>query len=423
MPPILLVSGGSRGDVQPFLLLGKALQDSGHDVLLALPPSYEAEALANGLNFRALRADFDALLASQSGQNLKNSGRNPIAVMREGRRAMQDIGRLLVEDVWSFTQDTGAIAMIGHIGLSACTQAIALHRGIPLVHITLQPFTPTGDFSHPLLPIRFSLGRAYNRLTGNMVKRVTWSAFGSEVKRLLEKYPNTQPFNWGDYTAALDKTPILNAFSPALIPFPADWKPNNHITGFWLPPTTTSDWQPSEALTQFLDAGSPPVFIGFGSVSDTASVQVALDALQIAGERGVLVGFDVTHVTLPDSVFAAVSIPYEWLFPRVKAVIHHGGAGTTALALRAKRPMLAVPQLLDQFYWAERVFQSGAALKPIASKSLTASRLAEAIRILGTDGTLQARANELGEQIGAENGLMNAVRIIQNEFRQAFDQA
>jgi sterol 3beta-glucosyltransferase len=340
---MLLVSGGSRGDAQPFLLLGKALQESGCDVLLALPPSYEAEAKTNGLAFKSLRADFDAMLAGQAGQNLKNTGRNPLAVLREGRRAMQDMGRLLVEDVWTLSQDTGASAIIGHIGLSACTQAIAVSQDIPVVHVTLQPFMPTGDFPHPLLPMRVSFGRAYNRLTGNMVKRITWSVFGGEVKRLLEKRLHTRTFTWQDYTAALDKIPIINAFSPAVIPFPADWQPNNHITGFWLPPSE-SEFQPSETLTPFLDAGSLPVFIGFGSVSDTASIGIALEALQIAGERGVLVGFDVSNVTLPDTVIAASSIPYEWLFPRVKAVVHHGGAGTTALALRAKRPILSRPQ-------------------------------------------------------------------------------
>lgn len=412
MPPILLISGGSRGDVQPFLLLGKALQDAGCEVLLALPPSYEAEANDNDLPFRALRADFDAMLAGQAGQNLKNSGRNPLAMMREGRRAMQDMGRLLVEDAWTLSQETSAI--IGHIGLSACTQAIAAHRSIPLVQVALQPFMPTGDFPHPLLPLRFSLGRAYNRLTGNLIKRITWSVFGGEVKRLKDKYPALRPYTQREYFAALDTTPILNAFSPALIPFPADWKPNNHLTGFWLPPTM-SDWEPPETVTQFLAAGSPPIFIGFGSVSDTASIQVVLDALHISGERGILVGFDATHVTLPDTVLAISSIPYEWLFPRVKAVIHHGGAGTTAHALRAKRSMLAVPQLLDQFFWAERVFQSGAGLKPIANKNLTVNMLAEAIRILGTDGILQTRADVLGAQVLAENGLKNAVEVIQKQ--------
>lgn len=413
MQPITLISGGSRGDVQPFILLGRALQEAGQKVLLALPPSYREEASRIGLDFRPLRADFDALLAGQAGRNLKNSGRNPLSVMREGRRAMQNLERLLVEDVVELAQDTRVL--VGHIGLSACLQAIAAVRGVPLVYVSLQPFMPTRDFPHPLLPLRLSLGSTYNRLTGNLVKRITWNVFKGETNRLLESRLNVKPVTWQDYSASLNQTPILNAFSTAIIPFPADWKPNNCITGFWFS-ETLSDWQPSPELEAFLETGPAPVFIGFGSVSDTASVQVVLEALKIAGERGVLVGFNTTDCDIPETVMALDSVPYEWLFARVKAAVHHGGAGTTAQALRAKLPMLAVPQVLDQFFWAERVFHTGAALKPIAGKTLTPVTLAEAIHTLATDKTLKERAALLGEQIQAENGLKNAVEIIQKQL-------
>ena len=156
MEPITLISGGSRGDVQPFILLGQALHEAGYSVRLALPPGYADEVQAAGLAFHPLRADFDVLLGGQAGQNLKTSGRNPLVVMREGQHLMRDIGRLLVEDAWELAQTTRGL--IGHIGLSACTQAIASVRNLPVVHVALQPFMPTRAFPHPLLPVRQSLG-------------------------------------------------------------------------------------------------------------------------------------------------------------------------------------------------------------------------------------------------------------------------
>ncbi|MCB9450264.1 MAG: glycosyltransferase family 1 protein [Anaerolineaceae bacterium] len=413
MQTITLVSGGSRGDIQPFLLLGRALAEAGLNVSLALPASYQKEADALGLDFTPLRADFDRLLAGQSGQNLKRSGQNPLAVFREGQHLMKDAARLLVEDIWELSQTSAAL--VGHIGLSACTQTLSLLRGIPLIHVCLQPFMPTAAFPHPLLPIQFSLGGGYNRLTGDLVKRITWTVFAGETNHLLEKRLNQAPVKWRDYKRHLDHSPILNAFSGSLIPFPGDWKSNNEITGFWYP-TMPEAWQAPHALVEFLESGSQAIFVGFGSVSDTASLSIVLDALDMAGERAVLVGFDVTDCPLPDTVFAISSIPYEWLFGHVKAAVYHGGAGTTALALRAKLPMLAVPQLLDQFFWADCVFRYGAAVKPIPNKKLNAQNLADAITYLSHEDNLRERAAFLGEQIQKEDGLTRAVSIIRERL-------
>ena len=218
----------------------------------------------------------------------------------------------------------------------------------------------------------------------------------------------------------LRSTPMLSAYSPSIIPHPADWPENVHVTGYFFL-DTQSDWQPSPDPAAFLDAGDPPVYIGFGSMAGSNPEQFAqliLEALAKSGQRGLLLtGWGgLRPETVPENVFVLDSAPHSWLFPRMAAVVHHGGAGTTAEGLRAGVPSVIVPFVLDQPFWGARVKALGLGPDPIPQKNLTADRLANAITLAVTDSGMKTARQFVGAAIRAEDGIGNAVKIVQRYF-------
>jgi sterol 3beta-glucosyltransferase len=211
--------------------------------------------------------------------------------------------------------------------------------------------------------------------------------------------------------------PIFGSYSPIISPKPPDWRDNIHVCGYWFldPPPY---WQPSAQLINFLEAGAPPVYIGFGSMANRAPqkmAQVVQEAVELSGQRGIFAagwgGLD--NANLPDKIFALDSVPHAWLFPRTAAVVHHGGAGTTGAGFRAGVPSILVPHMGDQPFWAKRVTELGVGPQAIPRRKLTSERLAAAITTATTDQNIQARAAALGERIRGEDGIARTIEIIE----------
>jgi UDP:flavonoid glycosyltransferase YjiC (YdhE family) len=200
-----------------------------------------------------------------------------------------------------------------------------------------------------------------------------------------------------------------------VLPKPHDWGDHLHITGYWFMEEAT--YQPQTELVRFLESGSRPVYIGFGSMLDqeaTQTTRIVLEALDITGQRAILHGgwSELGHQALPDTVLRVADIPHNWLFPRMAAVVHHGGAGTTAAGLRAGVPSVIVPYFGDQPFWARRVHQMGAGPTPIPRLKLTASKLAHALLEAMQDQNILQTSAKVGAEIQAENGVQNAVELI-----------
>ncbi len=214
-------------------------------------------------------------------------------------------------------------------------------------------------------------------------------------------------------------------YSPLVLPPPADWPEWVHVTGYWFLDAPHS-WQPPAALLDFLEAGPPPVYIGFGSMTNRQAeeaIGIALKALERAKQRGIIAtGWGaLSNATLPGSIFKIEDVPHDWLFPRVAAVVHHAGCGTTGAGLRAGVPTVPVPFIADQPFWAERVHRLGVATRPIPRKRLTAENLAAAITTAVTDPSLRACAADLGARIRAEDGVGNAVQVVQQTLANPSD--
>jgi sterol 3beta-glucosyltransferase len=416
---ITIFAAGSRGDVQPCLILGRALQHAGFDVLLAAPQNFAEFVRGHGLRFHPLRGDVQQIMAGETGRKfMERGGANPIQSILAMRKMLGPIAIQMMEDALEACRDSDmfiTLAVFAPLG-----KTIAEIRGIPLMLVEPTPVLPTRDFPAPGWPVQKNLGGVLNRYSGFAMLEVIWQWYRPFVNAFRE-HSGLRKLNGSDFHRILVSTPLLSAYSPTVIPHPRDWSHHVHITGYWFL-SACSDWQPSVELESFLEEGEPPVYVGFGSMSGRNPeyfTKVVLEALQKSGQRGVIAtgwgGMSVMSV--PASVLVLDAAPHGWLFSRMAAVVHHGGAGTTAEGLRAGVPAVIVPFTVDQPFWGNTVKALGAGTEPIPAKGLTADKLAEAIQRATGDPKMRQRAESIGRLIRSEDGIGNAVEIVKQYVR------
>ncbi len=412
---IVISTFGVRGDVQPYLALAVGLQAAGHRVTLATSHDFTEWIQAYGVNTHPSRFSTHAFTQEQAALR----SRNPLRQLRLVRDLM---GRLAAarSEVWAAIQ-TADFVIQSPTGTGAL-EAVS-RRGLGAAFASPVPFAPTRAFPSFFLGApRFSLGGGYNYLTHQLMHQVLWSAIGGPMTNPLRQQLGLRP--WRSFGALLAHgrqvgVPMLYGYSARVLPKPADWDDAQHLTGYWYlepPPGWTPDAAPE--LVRFLDSGPPPVYMGFGSMTAGDAdrhTRLALAALELSGQRGVLMtgwGGLARRAALPNVLFVD-DVPHAWLFARMAAVVHHGGAGTTGAGLRAGVPSLLTPFLADQSAWAERVVQLGVGPRIPGIRQVTAETLAAAIQVALTDTALRARASALGAQIRAEDGVGAAVKLIE----------
>ncbi|MBI5670288.1 MAG: glycosyltransferase family 1 protein [Chloroflexi bacterium] len=410
---ILILTIGSRGDVQPFVALGRGLQAAGFAVTLCTASSYASFVTDYGLKYAHMDDGLIRLADTKMGRAAVEGG-SKLELMKQ----VQPIIRRMLNDAWAAAP--GADAIIYHPKTLAGYH-LGEKLGVPVfLSLPLPMYTPTSAFPNPVFNLR--LGGWFNRLTYAMLPLLSAPYMGTVNawrKEVLGLPPRSRLA--GETTAPDGRPmPTLYSYSAYVVPTPPDWPETAVATGYWFL-DRRDDWQPPADLVRFLDAGAPPVYIGFGSMTGTqpeAKARIALEALAQTGQRGLLAtGWGgLKAADLPPTVFALQEAPHDWLFPRVAAVVHHGGAGTTAAGLRAGRPSIICPFMGDQFFWGQRVADLGVGPQPIPQKQLTADRLAEAIRAAASDTAMQQRAAELGQKLRAEDGVGRAVAIIRQRL-------
>jgi UDP:flavonoid glycosyltransferase YjiC (YdhE family) len=280
-------------------------------------------------------------------------------------------------------------------------------------------FAPTHEF--PNVALSWIKPGSLSYFSHWFATQIFWYGGNSGYAQLKRRFPEefTMKLSW-PFKPADDRplTPILFAYSPVVLPRPSDWTaPNIHIPGYFFL-DSSEEYQPPQSLQDFLDAGDPPVCISFGSMihREAERIQQAVrEALAQTGLRGIfLSGWGgYRDSKRDDNILYLDSAPHDWLFPRCKAIIHHGGAGTTAAGLRSGIPNVVVPHTADQPFWGKRVAAIGSGPAPIPVKQLTSQRLVAALKRVD-DPTLQARAQETGRRIRREDGVGQAVRIIES---------
>ena len=401
---VLVVAVGSRGDVAPCAGLGLALSAAGHRVTVAAYGMFSGLVTGCGLGFRALPGDPRLLEASQ----WEHGRTGPLGTVRLLRLTAAHMRELHAGILAAARQDADVLLLQGISSIGG--YHIAKGLGLPGMGLGLAPIYPTREFAPSTVTAR-ALGPWGNRAAGHALVALGSPILAGPVKDLraslgLPRLGARQAV-FGQQDA--DRWPAFHGFSPAVVPRPADWRDGLEVTGYWWPPRPPA-WHPPADLELFLAEGPTPVFVGFGSMdaADPARLSdIVAAAGQQAGARLVIqagrAGLSQASRAHGESILIG-DVPHDWLFPRMAAVVHHAGAGTTAAGLRAGVPAVTVPKIGDQPFWAARLAALGAAPPPVPFKRLSAAALAAAIREATTRPSYRIRAQALATRLAGEDG-------------------
>jgi sterol 3beta-glucosyltransferase len=295
---------------------------------------------------------------------------------------------------------------------------IAEKLGVPAFAASPAPmYSPTKEFPSPFFP--FSNLGPLNKFSHQLFAKLGPAIFRRPINEWRRDVLGLPPAK-GD--RLLHGKPVLTlyAYSEAVVPRPADWDESSVVSGYWFL-DAPADWTPDPELVKFLLQGPPPVYVGFGSMFMNGGKQktrMVIDALRLARQRGILAtGWGgLSAVDASDDILVVNSVPHDWLFPQVTAVVHHGGAGTTGSSLRAGKPTVICPFVADQPFWGRRVVALGVGSSLISQFKLTAESLACAIKSAVTDTSLPERAANLGKIIQSEDGVGRAVAYIEHNL-------
>ncbi|KAF2276148.1 UDP-Glycosyltransferase/glycogen phosphorylase [Westerdykella ornata] len=435
---------GSRGDVQPFIPIAQLLQKQpfNHRVRICTHPVFKAFVESNGVEFFSIGGDPEALMAYM----VKNPGLLPsMKSIKAGdiskrRKEMTEI----MNGVWRSCIESGdgmgtrisaaqvpdakdlfiADAIIANPPSMAhihCAEKL----GIPLHMVFTMPWSPTQAFHHPLAAMDYGEAdkKVANYLSYMAMELLTWQGLGDLINKFRTRTLRLDPISpmWGYQLLPRLRVPYTYLWSESLIPRPQDWDSHINITGFSFLNQATS-YTPPVDLSEFLESGPPPVYIGFGSIvvdDPQALTRLVLEAAKLANVRAIVStgwgGVGGGGEEVPDNIYLIGNCPHDWLFQRVSVVVHHGGAGTTAAGIAAGRPTIVVPFFGDQPFWGDMIARAGAGPVPVPFKKLTAAALAAGITF-ALKPEVQAAVQKMAQNIAQEHGAENAAADVQSRL-------
>ncbi|WP_457156402.1 glycosyltransferase [Mycobacteroides abscessus] len=405
MADIVIAALGSHGDVAPLTGVGARLQQAGHRVTLTAYDRFASLVRNCGIGFRGVSEPRES--SDEADVDVKRALFQFLAP-----RGMRSLGTALLTAL----QDAPADILLLSPFSELAGHPLAEAKGIPSAGIRFQPYSATADFLPATLG-GWSAGPTGNRLASRAGAELIDRFYGGVTAGFRRDFglPKVSARRLREQRTKAGWT-VLHGFSPHIVPRPAGWRPGLEICGYWWP-QTDPQWRPAAALVDFLRAGPPPVYVGFGSTMTSTKQsehisQLVRSALRRAGVRGIVqAGWAGINVD-DENTLTVTEVPHRWLFPHVAAVVHHCGAGTTAAGLRAGVPTVAVPGLGDQPFWARRLRDLGLSADTVPQRTLTVERLAAAIRTAVTDPRIKTRARRISDLLAAEDGAAHVVSSV-----------
>ena len=413
---VTVLALGSRGDVQPFIALAVALQARGHRITIAAAADYASLVRDYDIAFMPIGGHVREMMNDDLVNDILDRASNPLQFTRGFFRELEPLMNQIVEDC-RLAALSADLLLVSSLGLYIGSQLVE-KQPKPMVAVHMHPLFASQASAHvnfPCAPKWLPLRRMYNRLTHHVGLHGMWQLLRpllNRARRDVLDLPMLSPMQL--LRMARKSYPALFAYSPFVAPPPADLQPTPEVTGYWFLDHLPT-WQPPRELVTFLQAGSPPVYIGFGSNlsghNPDQTTALLVSALVASKQRGLLFrGWgDLGNISLPESVMVTDAVPHDWLFPQVACAVHHGGAGTTAASLRAGIPSIVVPFFGDQRFWSNRVHALGTGPPPIQRRDLSATTLAAAIQQAVARTSMRECAEQIGVQLRSELGVAHAV--------------
>lgn len=415
---VLLACQGTRGDIQPLLAVALGLNAAGYSARIAAATDYQSWIEDAGVEWRRLGSDVKAWFLEEN--NARKLTSSPVSALLHMGELLKKPFQDQVDDLLNASDGADAI-LFGALSDLACDVAEA--RQLPAAALLLQPAMPTREFPSVLWPSS-DMGPWLNRLTAQaalqtrVLSRRQIGAWRRDVLGLRAK-----PATWTGFT--VDGRPVdrIYGFSKHVLPRPHDWSDKDHVTGYWFNDAelhAEPDHETAQGLSAFLAVKPKPIYISFGSMplpNPAENLAMLIDVLRRLGLRAIIsrgwAGLDLGSLDR-DQFYAAGDVPHSWMFDKVSGVVHHGGAGTTATALRAGAPSLVCPLGFDQPFWGRRVAALGCGPEPLPMRSWTPARLAASLTSLTENPSYREKAQAIGKAIQAENGVAVAVERIRS---------
>ncbi|KAK3043879.1 hypothetical protein RJ639_000578 [Escallonia herrerae] len=416
---IAILVVGTRGDVQPFLAMAKRLQacyknlEFGHQVRLATHANFRSFVESAGIDFYPLGGDPRVL----AGYMARNKGFIPsapgeISIQRKQLKAIiESLLPACTEPDVKSGEPFRAQAIIANppaYGHAHVAEAL----GVPLHIFFTMPWTPTYEFPHPLARVPQTAGYWLSYI---VVDLLIWWGMRGYINNFRKKKLKLAPIAYFSmYHGSISHLPTGYMWSPHVVPKPSDWGPQVDVVGYCFF-NLGSKYQPRKEFAQWIQKGPSPVYIGFGSMpleDPKKTTDIILEALKNTGQRGIIGrgwGDLGTLPEVPDNIFLLEDCPHDWLFPQCSAVVHHGGAGTTATGLKAGCPTTIVPFFGDQFFWGDRIYQKGLGPAPIPIAELNIENLSDAIRYM-----LQPEVIQLSLEVSTYSNVFSIAYAITN---------
>eukprot|EP01117_Protostelium_nocturnum_P013573 TRINITY_DN5076_c0_g1_i1.p1 TRINITY_DN5076_c0_g1~~TRINITY_DN5076_c0_g1_i1.p1 ORF type:complete len:986 (+),score=251.05 TRINITY_DN5076_c0_g1_i1:63-3020(+) len=411
---ITMLIVGTRGDVQPFIALALGLEKIGHKVKIATHEHHRKFVGEYGLQFFPLAGDPKELVSFM----VKTEGFN-ISFLREGLKKFTVFIEELLDSCWEACKEDTDVIIENPPAFGG--PHVAEKLNIPLFCAFTMPWSRTTETPHPFAMPTIKGGPAYNWASYVAVDEGTFTPVRGVYNRFRHKLglPSIS-FVAGHSLLHLRKVPFLYCWSPNVMKKPSDWPEYLCVTGYWFL-EGSKDYKPDQKLVDFLEKGSKPIYIGFGSVSvgdpDELTKNI-IEAVKSSGHRAIMVkgwGEYKDDQEYPEEILCLDNVPHDWLFPRCAAVIHHGGAGTTAAGLRAGCPTMIVPFFGDQYFWGQRIAELGVGLPPLTLQQIK-KELGPSIKKLVEDQSIRTKAQAISEHIKSQDGVGRAIEFIHKEL-------